>query len=55
MDLQDTGATAVRYLIRDRDNKYTAAFDAILADSGITTITTGIRLRDCQIFGVIGS
>lgn len=30
-------------LIRDRDSKYTAVFDAVLADSGITTITTGIR------------
>ena len=43
MDLQDASAT-VRYLIRDRDSKYTAAFDAVLADSGITTITTGIRV-----------
>ena len=32
------------YLIRDRDSRYTAAFDAVLTDSGITTITTGIRL-----------
>jgi putative transposase len=44
MDLQDAGATAVRYLIRDRDSKYTAAFDTVLADDGITTITTGIRV-----------
>src|SRR5919112_4316438 len=43
MDLQDAHAT-VRYLIRDRDSNYTAAFDAVLADSGITTITTGIRI-----------
>lgn len=43
MDLQDAHAT-VRYLIRDRDSKYTAAFDAVLADSGITTIMTGIRV-----------
>jgi putative transposase len=43
MDLQDAHAT-VTYLIRDRDSRYTAAFDAVLADSGITTITTGIRL-----------
>jgi hypothetical protein len=43
MDLQDTGTT-VKYLIRDRDSRYTAAFDAVLADSGITTITTGIRV-----------
>jgi transposase InsO family protein len=43
MDLQDANTT-VKYLIRDRDSKYTAAFDAVLADSGITTITTGIRV-----------
>ncbi len=39
-----TPASAVRYLIRDRDSKYTTAFDAVVADSGITTITTGIRM-----------
>ena len=43
MDLQDA-STTVRYLIRDRDSTYTAGFDAVLADSAITTITTGIRL-----------
>jgi putative transposase len=43
MDLQEA-STTVKYLIRDRDSKYTAAFDAVLADSGITTITTGIRI-----------
>jgi hypothetical protein len=31
MDLKDTGSQ-VRYLIRDRDGKYPAQFDAILAD-----------------------
>jgi len=41
MDLQDAHAT-VTYLIRDRDSKYTASFDAVLADSGIATIITGI-------------
>ncbi|MBP2329519.1 transposase InsO family protein [Kibdelosporangium banguiense] len=44
MDLQDAGASAVKYLIRDRDSKYTTAFDTVLADSGITTVTTGIRV-----------
>jgi transposase InsO family protein len=43
MDLQDAHAT-VRYLIRDRDSNYTAAVNAVLADSGITTIMTGIRV-----------
>ena len=43
MDLQDAGATT-RYLIRDRDSRYTAAFDAVLADDGITVTKTGIRV-----------
>jgi putative transposase len=43
MDLQEVSAT-VKYLIRDRDSRYTTAFDTVLADSGITTITTGIRI-----------
>jgi putative transposase len=33
MDLQDAGSD-VRYLIRDRDGKYPAVFDTILADAG---------------------
>jgi putative transposase len=44
MDLQDAGATAVRYLIRDRDSKYSTAFDTVLADGGITSVATGIRI-----------
>jgi hypothetical protein len=36
MDLEDTGCQA-RYLIRDRDGKFPALFDAILADAGIET------------------
>jgi putative transposase len=43
MDLQDAHAT-VKYLIRDRDSRYTASFGAVLADSGIATIMTGIRV-----------
>jgi transposase InsO family protein len=43
MDLQDTGAT-VRYLIRDRDSKYTPAFDAVFETEGIGIVTTGIRV-----------
>jgi putative transposase len=43
MDLQDVGSRA-RFLIRDRDSKFTAAFDALLADAGLTVITTGIRI-----------
>jgi len=43
MDLQDAGAT-VTQMIRDRDSRYTAAFDAVLADEGITVVKTGIRM-----------
>jgi transposase InsO family protein len=42
MDLHDAGSTA-RYLIRDRDGKYPALFDAILADAGITVVLSGVR------------
>jgi transposase InsO family protein len=43
MDLQDAGAT-VKHLIRDRDSKYTRAFDAVFEAGGIEIITTGIRI-----------
>jgi putative transposase len=37
MDLEDMGCR-VKYLIRDRDGKYPARFDAILADAGVTVV-----------------
>ncbi len=43
MDLEDAGSRA-RFPIRDRDAKFTAAFDALMADAGIETVTTGIRI-----------
>ncbi len=43
MDLQGAGSTA-RYLIRDRDGKYPALFDAILAGAGIKTVRSGIQM-----------
>jgi len=43
MDLQDVGSIA-RYLIRDRDGKYPALFDAILADAGIKTVRGGVQM-----------
>ncbi|MFF0041644.1 integrase core domain-containing protein [Streptomyces mirabilis] len=43
MDLQDAGA-AVRHLIRDRDSKFTRAFDAVFEAEGIEVVTTGIRV-----------
>jgi transposase InsO family protein len=43
MDLGDAASTA-RYLIRDRDGKYPALFDAILADNGITVVRSGVQV-----------
>jgi transposase len=43
MDLDDTGRTA-RYIIRDRDGKFPALFDAILADAGIKTVLSGVQM-----------
>jgi hypothetical protein len=43
MDLEDAGSKA-RFLIRDRDSKFTAAFDVLLADAGLNVVTTGIRM-----------
>jgi putative transposase len=43
MDLHDAGSTA-RYLIRDRDGKYPALFDAILADAGIRIVRSGVQM-----------
>ena len=40
---KDTGCR-VKYLIRDRDGKYPALFDTILADTGIKTVLTGVRM-----------
>jgi putative transposase len=43
MDLQDSGVR-VKYLIRDHDARYPAALDALLADEGIETVKTGVRM-----------
>jgi putative transposase len=43
MDLQDADCRA-RYLIRDRDAKFPALFDSILADAGIEVVLSGIRM-----------
>ncbi len=43
MDREDAGSKA-RFLIRDRDSKFTAAFDALLADAGLQVVITGIRV-----------
>jgi putative transposase len=43
MDLQDAGCRA-RFLIRDRDGKFPDLFDAVLADTGIQVVLTGVRM-----------
>jgi transposase InsO family protein len=43
LDLQDAGCQ-VSFLIRDRDFKYPALIDAILADNGIEVVLSGVRL-----------
>jgi transposase len=43
MDLQDAGCRT-RFLIRDRDRKYPALFDVILADAGIRAVLSGIQV-----------
>jgi hypothetical protein len=43
MDLDDAGCQ-VKHLIRDRDGKYPAMFDQVLADAGITVVLSGVRM-----------
>jgi transposase InsO family protein len=43
MDLEDAGCRA-RCLIRDRDGKFPALIDEILAEAGIGTVLTGVRM-----------
>jgi hypothetical protein len=43
MDLEDAGCQA-RFLIRDRDGKFPALFDTILADTGIEVVLSGVRI-----------
>ncbi len=42
MDLHD-GGSAARHIIRDRDGKYPALFDTVLADSGIELVHSALR------------
>ena len=41
MDLQD--AATAKYLIRDRDAKFTQAFDAVFTGAGIQIVTCAVR------------
>jgi len=42
MDLADQ-TDRVRFMIRDRDSKFTDAFDSVLADAGIRTVLCNIQ------------
>ncbi len=43
MDLEDVGCRA-QFMIRDRDGKFPALFDALLKDTGIEVVLTGIHM-----------
>jgi transposase InsO family protein len=43
MDLEDADCRA-RFLLRDRDGKFPAFMDEVLAEAGITTVLTGILM-----------
>ena len=43
MDLEDADSRA-RFLIRDRDGKFPALFDAVLRDAGIAVVLSGIQM-----------
>ncbi|MER7792898.1 integrase [Streptomyces sp. NPDC097640] len=43
MDLEDADSKA-KFIIRDRDSKFTAAFDALMTDADLKVVTTGIRM-----------
>jgi transposase InsO family protein len=43
MDLEDAGCKA-EYLIRDRDGKYPAIFDTIVAEAGIKVVLSGVQM-----------
>lgn len=43
MDLEDTACRA-RFMIRDRDGRFPALFDAVLADAGIDIVLSGVQI-----------
>jgi hypothetical protein len=43
MDLEDAGCRT-RFMIRDRDGKFPALFDTVLADAGVEVVLSGVRM-----------
>jgi transposase InsO family protein len=48
-ELEDAGRR-VRFLVRDRDTKFTAAFDQIFASIGAETVVTPVRAPNANAF-----
>ncbi|MGW3572159.1 hypothetical protein ACWDSL_51345 [Streptomyces sp. NPDC000941] len=44
MDLEDVGCGGARFMIQDRDGKFSGMFDGILADAGIAVVLSGIQM-----------
>jgi len=43
MDLEDVDSRA-RFLVRDRDSKFTQAFDTVLTDARLRVVNSGVRM-----------
>nr|WP_231648035.1 transposase domain-containing protein [Saccharothrix sp. NRRL B-16348] len=54
MDLENAGSS-LRFFIRDRDGKYPALFDAVLADAGIQVVLSGVRIPQMNAIMDAGS
>jgi hypothetical protein len=55
MDIEEAGCP-VKYLIRDRDGKYPAVFDAVLAHAGITVVFSGVQMAPHErCHGTVGA
>ena len=48
-DLEDQGQ-AFRFLVRDRDTKFTASFDTVIASAGIKVVRTPVQTPVANVF-----